>query len=64
MAKAKDKFPMQLFVAKNYEGCVGDNFFFDTQEKSEGLEVSNGERTIAIYQLVRVTRIVNTSKVL
>lgn len=62
MAKAKDKFPKQLFVGLENQDTEEDVFFI-AQETADGLEVSNDERAIAIYQLVRVTKIINTSEV-
>lgn len=62
MAKAKEKFPKQLFVGIENEDSK-EAFFFVAQETADGLECANDERIIAIYQLVRVTKIINTSEV-
>lgn len=60
MAKAKEKFPKQIYVGKEQDR---DTEFLVASDSPEGMEVQNDERTVAIYQLVRVVKVVNKTEV-
>lgn len=61
MGKKKEQYPKQLFVGKENEGT--DEEYFLASESPDGMEVSNEERTVAIYQLVRMAKVVNKTEV-
>lgn len=60
MAKTKEKFPKQIYVGKEQDR---DSEFLVASDSPEGMEVQNDERTVAIYQLVRVVKVVNKTEV-
>lgn len=61
MAKTKERFPKQIFVVNENEGT--DDAFLSASEFPEGLKVQDDVRTVAVYSLERVAKIVNKTVV-
>jgi len=60
MAKTKEKFPTEIYVAKEYDG---DTDYLIADEETTGMAETNGDRPIAIYRLVRVATLRNKTEV-
>lgn len=61
MSKKKSQYPKQLFIVKENEGTEDE--FFNTSESLDDMEIVNEERAVAVYQLVRVVKVVNKTEV-
>ena len=60
MAKKKDRFPGQLFVAKEQDK---DSEWYTADDSAESVAVMHDEREVGIYALVRVAKVRNKTEV-
>ena len=61
MAKAKEKFPKMLYVAKENEGT--DDEYLIADASPSGMQVQDDERIVAVYQFLRMVKVVNKTEV-
>lgn len=62
MSKRTEKFPKEIYVGHESDGEGGS--FLVANETPEGMEVTNDERRVAVYEFVRVAKLVNKTEVI
>lgn len=61
MAKRTEKFPKEIYVGHEPDGEGGN--FLVANETPAGMEVANDQRTVGMYRLVRIVKLVNKTEV-